>query len=74
MMPELFSDTEKAELTVLYNSSVDSYSWDSCTVEVKDRATGKPKFILDNVSGFAKAGKCCCALCHGSATYQPSSR
>lgn len=57
LTPELFSDVEKADLNVLYNSSVNSYSWDACTVEVKDRATGKPKLILDNVSGVAKAGK-----------------
>jgi hypothetical protein len=55
--PELFLDAEKAELNVLYNSTINSYSWDACTVEVKDRATGKSKLILDNVSGFAKAGK-----------------
>lgn len=53
----LFSDTESAQLNVLYNNSVNSYSWDACAVEVKDRATGKPKLILDNVSGVAKAGK-----------------
>lgn len=57
MKTEMFSDVEKSDLNVLYNDSVKSYSWDACTVEVQDRATGKPKLILDNVSGVAQAGK-----------------
>jgi len=54
---DVFLDSEKAELNVLYNSSVNSYSWDACTVDVKDRSTGKPKLILNDAYGVVKAGK-----------------
>jgi len=56
-MAALFTDSEKAELNVLYNTSINSYSWDACTVEVKDRATGNARLLLENVSGTAKAGE-----------------
>jgi hypothetical protein len=51
------SDEEKAELNILLNSTVGSYCWNHCSVEVKDRKTGPQKLILDNVSGLAKAGQ-----------------
>lgn len=41
----------------LRNSSVNSVSWSSVTVTVKDRATKQPKVIVDNVNGYVQAGK-----------------
>lgn len=40
----------------LTNTSVQSFGWEGITVNVKDRATKKPKTILQDVNGFVKAG------------------
>jgi len=50
-LPCLSSDPEKLELDVLYNDSVQSYSWEDCNFQVKHRATGQPKHLLENISG-----------------------
>jgi len=40
----------------LSNTTVRSFGWDGVTVYVKDRATKKPKTILQSVNGFVQAG------------------
>ncbi|KAF2672882.1 ABC transporter [Microthyrium microscopicum] len=50
-------DIERGILGELVNDSVDVYRWSHCSVEVKDRATGNQKLILDDISGEARAGE-----------------
>lgn len=59
---------EKANTLALAfrNDDVATLSWQNLSVRVSDRATGKEKLILSDVSGHVKAGKSihCSTLCN----------
>ncbi|XMA17305.1 hypothetical protein WAI453_010096 [Rhynchosporium graminicola] len=46
----------------LLNNTVRNFIWQDVTVTVKDKKTGKPKAILDNVEGIVKAGEICALM------------
>ncbi|KAI6778005.1 uncharacterized protein J7T54_007402 [Emericellopsis cladophorae] len=43
--------------TTVANTVVSSFAWHDLHVQVKDRQTGAPKALLDNVSGVVRAGE-----------------
>ncbi len=53
-------DSEKGTVDHLQleNTSIQSYSWEQVSVEVKDRKTRQPLKLLNDVSGYVAAGKC----------------
>ncbi|KAK4135363.1 P-loop containing nucleoside triphosphate hydrolase protein [Trichocladium antarcticum] len=46
----------------LRNTTVHNISWQGVTVTVKDRETGLPKTLVDNVHGLVKAGEICALM------------
>jgi ABC-type sulfate/molybdate transport systems ATPase subunit len=59
---ERFSIDIERKMTIeahLKNSTVQNFVWKDIGVTVKDRATKEPIRIVDNVSGFVKAGLYC---------------
>jgi hypothetical protein len=52
-------DSEKGTVDYLQleNASVQSYSWEQVTVEVKDRKTKQPLNLLSKVSGYVAGGE-----------------
>ncbi|KAL2069552.1 hypothetical protein VTL71DRAFT_14231 [Oculimacula yallundae] len=46
----------------LLNNNVRNFIWQDVTVTVKDKKTGKPKAILDNIEGIVKAGEICALM------------
>jgi len=59
--PKLSSMEKDLEKTAgdyahLSNTTIRSFGWGGVTVSVKDRATKKPKTILQGVNGFVQAG------------------
>lgn len=46
----------------LQNNTVRNFLWHNVTVTVKDKETGHPKLILDNVDGMVEAGEICALM------------
>jgi hypothetical protein len=55
----LLEDSEKRTVDYLQleNTSIQSYSWEHISVEVKDRKIKQPLKLLNNVSGYVAAGE-----------------
>ncbi|KAG8527886.1 uncharacterized protein KY384_006802 [Bacidia gigantensis] len=56
--PSPGEDPEKGGIAEqLHNSTIKKLTWDNVTVTVKDRKTGDPKNLLENVGGNVSAGE-----------------
>lgn len=58
--PQRRSDVESAapDDVHLYNDEVDSLSWDTINVRVRDKGTAETKNLLWDIDGEVKAGEC----------------